>query len=549
MLDKLITELMYQVITPISEEITNRLLKYLGINEMFENRIYFHSSEQESSMDTNEQNQARLFKKRCDVEIKPNYNPKETKWDMFSTRFASAYPTTINDTFRTFPIFADRRNRIILHQFVVPCSVDLNFKLTVNSMELAEIINSALFNKFINESIYEYTDVEYSYPIPDVFIYMLHRMYKLTDNDPSELSFQDYITLGSNSKIGIIVNRDNIENKQLIYTGSLSRVLYNINYSADEPEPVMVEKVAKGYIISFTLSYQFSKPNMLRLSYPYIINNNPIPSEFIPKREAMSNDNMITVYPEQSINRIFKNINDYHNKYASYPFTQYPPNLDNNPIRILKIHGYDDKYFPIFAGVLQGDDDGSGNKSITVDILNEIIPLLPEDMGTKLNDAFDYQTIDDFLSFSGIFSLCVVGNEKYIINPNDITLDLENRTLFIDKNIDFVFEYKIIISMCSDIDVLSTNVVFKILEPDNELFFGKIIIDNINKLEKNGYIEILDKTGHWKKFIDEDPDKIQPYLPTILNNENPQITSDQKSSIFYYRGIRKISNYVFKVKN
>lgn len=547
-LDKIITENMEEIITPISKEITNRFLKYLGIHKIFKDRMIFNSLVENIIRDHNEKNEPLFPYNYVIINIKPNYNPKESKWDTFTNRNMAALGTRLDNIFTTYPIFADRKHRIALHQLTVPQSIDLEFSTNVRSIELSEIINSALFNKCMNDSVFEYNDVIFSYPIPDVMIYMLHRFYKMLELDPTHLSFKDYLTTGSNSQIGALFNRDIIENKQIVVNQSLRKVLLKTSYDAGAPDPNMVNKVAVNYTQTFTLSFQFSKPNMLRLSYPYTINNHAIPKKFIPKRNVLEEKKMNAVYPERAINDTFLKYNKRFNVYQQYPFIQYPANIDNNPIHIIKIKGYDKNYFPIFAGVLESDIDPNTNKaSINIDIVNELYPLFPESLKNELDDSFTYQSVEDFLSFIGIFSIMIIANDSHIVNPENINLDLINKTINITQNIDKTIEYKIIINIIENMNYLNKALVYKMLESAKQDFFEPIIFNNMQRLELDGYVEIINRKGVFSN--DSNNPGIQPNTPEIILKDNPEITSNVNQSVYHGRMIHRINKYIFMVKN
>jgi len=546
-LDKIISEVNEEIISPISKEISIRFLKYLGIYKIFENRIIFNSLDEKVINDHNEKNEPLFPYNYAIINIKPNFNPKETKWDMLTKNNVSALGTKLDDIFTTYPIFADRKHRISLHQLIVPQSVELEFNINVKSLELSEIINSALFNKFMNNSVFEFNDVIFTYPIPDVILYMLYKFYKMLELDPTKLSFKDYLTIGSNSQIGLLLNRDIPENKQIVINQSLRKVLLQVEYNADPPEPEVVNKVAVSYNQNFLLTFQFAKPNMLRLSYPYVINNNPIPKEFIPKGNTLENKDMSAVYPERAINRAFLKYNDIYNVYQSYPFIQYPPNINNNPLHFTRIHGYDKNYFPVFGGVLVANiDQNTGNPYITIDIKNEIYPLLPDKLKDELDDSFNYQSPESFFDFSGVFSIMILANDYYIINPSNINLDVDNRIITITENVDKTYEYKIIISLIKDINKLDKPLVFKILEEDKLDFFNHILANNIKRLETDGYIEIINK----KEIYNTNPNNsgMNYNTPKVVLKSTPEVTSNVNQSVYNGRRVHRIDKYIFIVK-
>jgi len=489
-LDKLIYESTIKIIKPISEQISNRLLIFLGLKDIIKNEIYFKDlSEGTSDTQTKDHRPKTSNLNRCDVTTTAIYDPKEVKWNSFDFNHTGAHGMAYDFLKSKFPIFVDNRNNISLYEYNTPMRLELNFNIKLANIELIDIAITGIYNKFSSSSIVKYHDIQFKYPLPDIMLFMLYKLFKLKDTS-EDMTFQEYIKIGSNSQISLVMNRDNLEQKQLNILKSNVFVLGEMEYDYGVPDSEKKNKLSNRYGIKFKYTIEFSKPNMLRLFYPIVIDNKPIPKEYI----ISSKDRNEILHTDVNYTNPFIVLNKYHDAkntsykeiYEKYKLIKYPqydkwiiPSTTN---KFLK-----EKYIPIFSGILHVSEDNIGNY-ISVNIKKEILPLLSNVASTFVEEVLLYQKNDSKYDFS-LLNITIF-RDNFPMELDAFEID-ETLNILSRENISKKYIYRIVFNLAYNWDNVNNNYIIYGLTQSNYLDF--IIIRNANKLKSKGYITIHEK--------------------------------------------------------
>lgn len=501
-LDTIIPEVTKQVIEPVSDQIVRRLLSVLGVWGMFKDNYHLKSDNLRSGDLHTQTDPRRVSNNRCDVQITPNYNPLEPVFEGQKGQDAEANRTSrrwLAGPAGEFPIFNDNRANIYLHEVDVPCSVELEFTLRSKSIELADIISTALYSKALTGgSVYDYNDVVYHYALPDRVLLLLHHLHQLQDSILDEVSFPDYLKVGSNSAIIPMKNRHQLEEgiRQLVIQRSAVQVLGKVEYDGDKPEAEHVNKVADRYDVQFRYIYQIGRPALMRVSYPIMIDNQLISKKFVRRPHGMSRDDVDKVHPNQAINEYFRQANELSiDLYRSYPLVQYPDYDDFTPHS--KIYpDFTNKYQPIFIGLMSLNvDETDGTLSLTLDLKNEVFPMISNDAAVEIEKlaGMDYSKLttshdrNDLLKRTSIFNISIFAGDN-VIDFERVHLT-DELVLSAQANFDISKPYRVVISQVKDIRVLSQFYVHYMLEnPDYYLDF---LARHLTYLLETNYVKIV----------------------------------------------------------
>lgn len=496
-IDTIIPEITKQCIEPISEQIIYRLLDVMNLKNIFGNSIFLVSDDLQMSNFDDSENKKRTQNNRCDVKIIPNYNPLETIFEMADGRALDTHIQARRWTFSEYPVFSDHRANINLFEISVPCSVELQFSLKVKSVELADAVNMMLFSKNLaGGSVYDYNDIQFSYPFTDKFILLLYKMYKMQDDVLAKMSFQEYLSIGSNTAITVLTNRERPdESHELIIQRANTKVLGRMDYSSEKHETEDYNKVSNRYVIDFSYFFQFAKPALLRISYPIMIYNKMIEGQYVGEPKEMRYGEGPQYHPDRAINAYFYK----HNKAqidldAAYPHVQYPyyDDWQRSP------HMYADimnKYQRLFTGLLSITVQPSGDLSLSVDLENEIFPLLNPDAVRELKyiakefnmDRDAFQTYQDIFRRLSIFDIAVFCNDAMV--PFEFLQLSDDFVLTVTCPLHITKLYRIVISQIKDIRILNRMYVYYMLEHPE--YYKDFLAHHMTYLEEHNFVRII----------------------------------------------------------
>lgn len=482
-LDNVISEGTVQIVRPVSDQISRSLLNYLGVYHIFKKSGFHLQDETLSSVNFSDPDHTpKVNENRCDVMIVPNSNPHDVKWDTFTTQFPLHTTDSDVNMFGNFSIFGDKRAGIYLHEVATPCSVDLTFRLQLRSRELSDMVYSALTSKFsTNEATHNYNDIVFSYPLADKILIALYSLYRMKFDD--ELSFKDYLAIGSNNRFDILANRHTPDKNQAIVIQKINNyVLGTMSFSGDTPEAIKQNRVAKNYVIEFTYTFQFSKPTLLRLDYPVMVENKIVHASLRPSVHRMDKS-MPTQHNQVGMHKFISRSTHRDRLHDTYPSVVFP-SFDDWVVPYGNYRILCDRYHSLFTGLLSVDVDPiTGSSTIILDLINTIAPMLPE----NLRDHFITYVSDrprELLSGYGIFMVNLFSGVNRISSNN---VSLEDGVVTI-VNCDTSKIYHVTVHLLTELEYgLEYTLEYMLTHYAD---FLPIIENNFNLLERSGYLSV-----------------------------------------------------------
>lgn len=496
--DTMVPEITKQAIEPISEQIARRLLYTLGVANLFKDSLFLITDDLQSSNFEDPEHKKRTQGNRCDVTIVPGYNPLNTAFDAVEAKNLDVSATSNWWTFTDFPVFQDPRAGIELYEIVVPCSVELQFAIRLKSIELADTLNMMLFSRYlVGGSIYDYNEAQFSYGVPDKFILLMHRMYAMQDDIKEAMTFQEYLTIGSNSAISVLANRNRLINgsQELVINRTNTKLLGKLEYDGEKHGTEDYNKKTNRYLIEFKYIYQFSKPALLRMSHPIMVYNKQIEGQYIGKKLDMTYGQPEQVYPiEEMNNSLLNRRNTKINLDISYPEVRYP--YYDDWIRTNRMSTtINNQYQPLFTGLLSLDKDPTTQAlSLTIDIKNEIFQLLSPEATAEIEKVVvefsladdSYELKNDVFRRLGIFDIAIYCDDAMIpFDQFELTTDL---VLTVNSTLSISSCYHIVISQIREIRILNHLYVYYIL--DNPEYYKHFIAEHMQYLIVNDYVRV-----------------------------------------------------------
>ncbi len=490
-LDAYIPSTTKQIVYPVSDQIIFHILESLGLNKLFTDSLFINTDVSASSDFTDDDDKFRLHPNRCNVDVLPNVNPMNNAFDNITTKDTEVKQTANRYQYQKFPIFGDKKYEIALYEQTLPTSVELDFKMKLKSMELVDIVNTALYSKGLSSgSVFTYNNIVFNYTMPDRVLLYLYRMFKMMGIPNTEMTFQDYVKYGSNTAIGLLHNRDRLDGKNAAIgvTRANSRVLGKFIYDADVPDKEKENKVVDRYEIAFKYIFQFTKPLTLQLDYPVAINNATLPKAMRnPPNELNANDEANRYHHNVGVNAYFATRNRLPDMDKVYGTTHYPDNdkWDNSS---LMYDNFTQHHRPRMIALLQVDVDTQvQTESLSINIVTDIFPLLDPQLVESINRAWTISTAHEILHKESIFNIFLFNGEN-VVDPSRLSFDMDTYTLSMDE-VSYKNNYRLMITQVKAIKLLSTKVIYHIL--DNPEYYKTFLLVNVEFLAECGYITVI----------------------------------------------------------
>ena len=511
-IDQVIPEITNQILNPASEQVVRHVLKRLNVYDLFNDNLFILSPGESSSSFSNDNHKRKVHENRCTVEINPSSNPMDTMIGSFVKKDSEVFMVSNRHTYKEYPVFGDSKDKISLYEMGVPCVITMEFSMKLKSLELVDSISTALFaDSMTGGGIYNYHTFQYNYSIPDHILIALYKMFQLKDFGSSTVTFPDYLKYGSNGSIGKITNRDtadkSIDEQTALSVVSISRsvtnVLGKLSYGGNKPSEDKINKVVDRYEILFEYTFQMFKPCMLKLLYPVMINNTLLP-------EAMVKSLVPEDHREEK-NLRTRSFNEYYDKLTNgaslktYTTIRYP-NSDNWRWGAMYM-GFDNDYIRRVIALLQVDTVGTVN-SITLDIRNDIYPMLDIDTIAAIDDVFEVSTVDEIIGRQSIFGIMMFSDDS-IVDPSKFTFDISTLILTVD-DVDPSKRYRFVLTQNANIKLLPYKFIYYML--DNYEYYKDYLTVHLQYLENTGYLdELIDPLTGKKTLII--PKKYHPPKP------------------------------------
>lgn len=271
-----------EIIEPISEQIIRNIIKELSLTNFFKDNIYINSDYLTGSKTNDSELIPVLQKDRIDCDVTYIQDPNKNKWETSSIRHGIEYGIGLSDIQNLQVLFNDKNIKSTIYEHTSPCTISINCTISCLERSNASSIYTTLVNTLGGSEPTIPMNVFYNYLVPDPVMYLIGYFYLLS-NIKNTVPFIDYIKIKSNNLINYEVNK-NISKQKYGYIINKSEIelLVENTINDDKPQPVKNNKSTNHYTISFTLNAQFSKPNIIYMTYPIIINNQLVDSQFLP---------------------------------------------------------------------------------------------------------------------------------------------------------------------------------------------------------------------------------------------------------------------------
>ena len=315
--DLIIPEASSAIIEPVSQQMVYAVLSRLGLRNTFGDNIYITNDYQKPSLTSDDDHNTLISKNRCDVKMSVSWNPSETKWDVNSFNYTQSYGTTMLLDRSLVPIFNDGVSGVQITEHQLPCSMILEFSLQFKDRELAFLAFSAIANTSLKDSVINVHNLSYSYPVGMDMFKAINQIYQLRKSS-LVLPFWDYLQRCSCGAIQYIQQRTG-DLVELVIKRHDLRTMGVLEYNQTAPTVIDQDRGVDRFVVEFTYTIQFARPDALRLSFPVVICNQMVPLWMIPKPVVSETSKLHGILQEHSLSWYLKSISTHQQVVTRLP--------------------------------------------------------------------------------------------------------------------------------------------------------------------------------------------------------------------------------------
>lgn len=457
--DLFILEASSAILEPISQQMTFVILSRLGLRDAFDNNIYIINDYQKPSLTSDEGHNALISKDRCDVKMTVSWNPSEVKWDVNSFNYTQVYGVQKSLDRTLIPVFVDPVAGIRLTEHQLPCSMTLEFSLQFKNRESAFMAITAINNTSLKDSVINTHNLSYNYPVSLDMFNSLVQLYTLKKSSIT-LDFWQYLRKGSRGAVTYLQQRTGDKVELMIKRQDL-RAFGVLEYNQSAPTVMEQDRGVDRFVVDFTYTIQFGRPDALRLSYPVVVYNTMVPSWMIPRPIQSEFPYIHGILQEKTLSFYLRSTTPRSSVVVRRPeYDDFRP-----PTEPVVAAGFQE----FFDAVVLLDD----TPTTTINLLD-----LGED--TKLND-----TLVEIMKLHGTDIFGTSGLVNITVYCNDIPLD--NSLLTIDESLVLTItmtdknrRYHLVISEATNLTSLDEKWFDTLIE--YRTFFPITIIRNLQRL-------------------------------------------------------------------
>ena len=407
-------------IDPISRQIIRSTLSRLGLWEYFGLGIFINNQRTAISRDDDGQGNIRMGNNRCDVEIETHFNPTDQMWDRAMDYNSPSYGTSKRWVGTYESIFNDPEVGVSIQELTKPFGMTMTFRLTFKSFDAAQKARDRIDTLCNGDVVNQSHDIVYSYPIGQDLSGILGNIYRARSSLNTTYGFNQYVNMMAQSQIGYDVNKYDIgQGKQVtewVVKKQQLDCLALMQCTQSGPIPEMQEDVSDAWSVEFTYQFQAGRPQTLQLTFPVLIEQNPLPREYFIPNKIDWIAGLVGSMQNATFNAVLRRYSDYRN--GDVFLIRFPDYDDWTPPAQSILARY--KYSPLCMGITQIDPTKPTTVCLNdlgdVSFSNEVKAILAQHSGT------------DLFGFEGLFNVSVYAN-NIRVDPSLLSFDPETLTI------------------------------------------------------------------------------------------------------------------------
>lgn len=455
------------VIDPVASQIVDAIIRDMNTKAAFNHQNITISSDHLSDAGSSDENSnIRITGDRCDVKMEVVSNPHKIRWDILNFSNVTSHGVSSRGQGDRFPLFSDGVAGVTAYEQSVPCNLNLEFAMKFTDKEDARRAESAIYTRYHSGAVFNNHDLKYSYPLSIQIVSVLYTFYKMRSAYYNVKHFVEYLRENASSLIAFETAKADANKRRLVVERIQLQSLAMLEYDQERPEPVTVNQITDRWEVRFRYTVQFTRPDVLSIHFPSVIENALVPADVIPETAptTFTMRNLEGILAQKSYNTFLRE------------------NSHISPANIIRLPVYDEfmptrspatvyKYKPFLIAAFTLD---AGITSIPLNGIEDaaLHPTVVEIMKKQGSDIF---------STVGLFNVSVYSNGT-LVNPKQLQID-DSLNLVVNMS-DTLKRYHLVISEATDLRHIS-DVYMKVLI-ENRAFFAMVIAKNLQVLINKG---------------------------------------------------------------
>lgn len=446
-----ISENAERVIDPISQQVIYALVRKLGAQDLFKDRIHIQNDRSANSLYNNtDRTRNFLAENRMDVTVDTHYNPAESQMFDNSSMGVNTPAIAMNNhnKYTRRSIFSDPKIGFYVRELNMPFTITFNVEMRFSEYDGAMRVLSNILNEAHSGLINDVHDVVYSYPFDRSTWMILTAIFNAREsyrkNNPNA-TILEYLDSISKAQWGFDIRRPDLTETAVAKADTEAAVTRQqlscaakLEYSGSKPEPVMEESQPVGYTIEFTYTIQVGRPHLLEFDVPPIVEQNPLPAIFFTPRYNTDDPKVSGHASVPSMTQMMYNAaNGSQYRTDLFKMPEYDTWATPSTSLLRKC-----KFFPVIEAVVALDGLGVETKV-------DLTQLGEAKIADWVLEILGQMTTDQLLNYNGIFNVTIFADDTPL-DHSFVKWDPETKIIsFIGKKKETV--YRLVFSEASSL--------------------------------------------------------------------------------------------------
>ena len=363
------------------------------------------------------------------------------------------------------PIFLDNNLGVSVNPIYKTMNITINFTVRFSNKELANVWRNRAHTKISRLKQYHLHSLPYGYNVPHATIVILREIHRLREaTKPYNEDFDTYFSNHSSPKLTNIVNQAG-KLSTLSVAETQNRIQGYFDFDT-VPEKGSRENETEATTVSFAYKFRIDKPTDCLMIYPTSIHNQILDERFQILDNPLSHQDVETEYNYRTgILKQFEKTNHVREQSQSngYILPYYDDFLPKTQINASKY---------IYSILLSLDSE-------TPNVLMNVLDIPNFDIHPEIV-AF-LKTEQPWLTkpYLSVFNISLF-EDRNLINYSFISID-KNMDIHNTKDLDYRKQYRIRLSVITDLKLLSKEALDRLRENKKVLDLILAIIDPNNK--------------------------------------------------------------------
>ena len=274
------TESVNHVFMPLANQVIRHILQEIGMLEYFDNKIYVNSALHNPSKSYDQNLNPILVedKVKCIFDIK--HSSLGLNWESTTVTQHMDGQFHRRDRLNRLPILMDKRHGISFYDTVLPFNLPMNCTISSRDYVRAHEVIDRFHLKFNKGELISIANLKYNFPIPFEIVQTLWALASTIGIDRK--CFPVWLEQYSNGMIRRIESKG-LRNKRVewVVDRSVFETLVKIDFDVNQDPEKEGQDQAETLGLNFSATLHASRPSVLYVDYPIIMNNTLVPPEVI----------------------------------------------------------------------------------------------------------------------------------------------------------------------------------------------------------------------------------------------------------------------------